>query len=171
MKTKTKIIFIFLILNFISCDYLPDVQIGDQDYIFRPTPEPDSTPVPTPTLEPENPIVLVSEKFTDGNGGNLWKPVSDTSGNLVIVLSSKFKKEFSLGCTLKKTNGETEKLFCGGVYKCFGNPDRGGDRLHLRSKIKCNQAKEVKVICKEEKQEITFSVDAAKLSEVCKRHD
>lgn len=125
------------------------------------------TPSPKPEPQPENPIVTVAENFRDGANKNLWKPVSDTSGNLVVVFDPKFKKEFSEGCTVERTDGKQEKLFCGGVYKCFGNPDR----LTLRSTIKCNKAKEVKVVCREAKQTVTFTVEPKYRSKVCDRHD
>ena len=110
---------------------------------------------------------MAAEKF--GTDGNLWKPVSDTSGNMVIVLSPKFKKVFSGGCTAKLNNGKTDTLFCGGVYKCFGNPYNGQDRLHLRGNFKCSSYSEVSVLCKEEKQEVTFTVDKRNLKKVCER--
>ncbi len=132
----------------------------------KPTTKPSAT-------EPQatNPIAVKQENFRDGSGGNLWKPESDTNGNLVLVLSSKYKKEFSGGCTVEKKDGTLEKLYCGGAFKCFGNPDSGGERLHMRSNIKCNKAKEVKAVCKEAKQTVTFTVDKKYLNQVCVRHD
>lgn len=144
--------------------------------IINPTPEPSliPSPLPSPSLKPENPIATGIEYFNDGNKiGNIWKPVSDTSGNLVIVFNAKWKVNFSGGCFIERTDGKKEKLFCddNGFYKCFGNPDKNGPRLHLRSKIKCSQAKEVKVLCYEDKQTVTFTVIPEKLKDVCVRHD
>ena len=136
-----------------------------------PTNAPTSKPIITDAPVATNPIPLKSENFRDGSGGNLWKPVSDTNGNLVVIFSSKFKKEFSGGCTVTKKDGTKEKLYCGGAFKCFGNPDAGGERLHMRSNIKCDKAKEVKVVCLEAKQEVTFTVDKKYLNQVCSRHD
>lgn len=123
-----------------------------------------ATPIPTP-----NPIASGTENFRDGSYGNLWKPVSDTTGNLVVVFHNKYRRKFSEGCFIERTDGKREELFCDdkSYYKCFGNPDR----LTMRSKIKCHQAKEVKVTCYEAQQSVTFTVDPRYKGQVCTRHD
>lgn len=133
--------------------------------------KPSSTPTSVPSSENPN-VNNQVQYFLDGSGGNLWKPVSDTTGKLVIVFAAKWKKEFSAGCTVQKKDGSFEKLYCGGPFVCYGNPDTVGPRLHMRSNIKCSDAKEVKVVCKEEKQTVVFTVkDQSNLSKVCQRLD
>lgn len=189
MKLKTISLLLFVMLGLSSCAYLQQAYdwIKEQKSSVtgpaEPTPSPTVPPVvttPSPTPVPSTPVPSIEnpnvngaiQYFVDGGGGNLWKPVSDTTGNLVIVLHSKWKKEFSGGCSVQKKDGKIETLFCGGPFKCFGNPDAGGERLHMRSNIKCDKAKEVKVTCKEAKQTVVFTVkESAKLSQVCNRHD
>lgn len=174
-----RVLFFILLLIFSACGELKDLgeQIGEIDGVIRPeeTPVPDKpvetfpTPSPTPAVT-ENPI-LGEQTFLDGNEGNLWKPVSDstsnTGGNLVVTLTNKIKKEFSEGCFVETKSGKQERLFCGGHLVCFANPDR----LTLRSNIKCGEAKEVKVTCREAKQTVIFTVPKAKRNQVCQRHD
>ena len=150
----------------------------------KPTPKPTARPTTIPTVAPTvapiaptvaptpiivNPIATGIENFKDGNYGNLWKPVSDTTGNLVVVFDRKYRKKFSEGCFVERTDGKREEMFCddNSFYKCFGNPDR----LTMRTKIKCNQAKEVKVVCYEAQQSVTFTVDERIRHQVCVRHD
>ena len=131
-----------------------------------PSSQPTSATTVAPTVS-ANPIASGLENFKDGNYGNLWKPVSDTTGNLVVVFHNRYKKKFSEGCFIDRKDGGREELFCNEIYKCFGNPDR----LTMRSTIKCNQAKEVKVVCYEANQTVTFTVDEALRGQVCRRHD
>ena len=168
-----KYVYLFFLLHFASCGDPELIDLFPHDTPTQvATITQTTTPVPTATAIPilENPIVLAAENFKDGGGGNLWKPVSDTTGNLVVVFSSKFKKKFK-ECFIVKNDNKKEFLFCNDIYKCFGNPDKGGERLHMRSSIKCNQAKEVKVTCYDDNQEVTFTVADNLKSKVCTRHD
>lgn len=193
MKAKFIALFLMILLFVSGCGLIDWIE--DNVPPISPNPTPTVTPVPTviptpvPTVKPTltatpkptaaptppstgNPIVTNPQYFEDGAGGNLWKPVSDTTGNLVLVFSSKFKVPFSGGCLVEKRDGKFEKLYCGGAFACYGNPDSGGDRLHMRSNIKCAEAKEVKVVCTDVKQVLTFTVKkSADLSKVCQRFD
>ncbi len=150
---------------------VPTIVVTPDKPTMTPTPRPSVSPTSQPSGENPN-VNGAVQYFGDGPGKNLWKPVSDTSGNLVIVLASIWKKEFNQGCTIDKNDGTKEKLFCGGNLVCFGNPDSSGPRLHLRTRIKCDKAAEVKVTCVEDKQTVIFTLkDKTKLKEVCKRWD
>lgn len=173
MLIKILSVYLFLLTSFVIIGCNIDDIVDDINSDTEESPSASATVTPSPISTPivENPVATGVENFKDGAGKNLWKPVSDTTGNLVVVLHAKYKKEFSGGCFVERKDGKQEKLFCGGVYKCFGNPDSIGERLHMRSNIKCNQAKEVKVVCREAKQEVTFTVDEKLRSQVCVRHD
>ena len=163
-----KVLFVLSLLIFSGCSLIEKIKDQFDDDDKPPVVEP--TPSPTPSTPPDN--TPETHYFADGSGGNLWKPVSDTTGNVVVLFSSKWKKEFSGGCKLDRKDGKVETLYCGGAFACFGNPDPGGPRLHMRSNIKCNQAKSVKVTCKEGDKVLTFTLkDSVKLSKVCDRHD
>ena len=154
LSILSKITLIGLIIFAFSCG----INDGDSN-------EPDTSPAPTvaPSLTPENPI---SSGEIFGTGGNLWKPISDTSGNMVVVFDKKFVKKFSKGCRAFLKNGKTDELFCNDTtHKCFGN----GDRLHMRGNQKCEKYAEVKVICEEEKQSVTFTAPPGQLKNVCRR--
>jgi len=142
---------------------------GNVDWPNSPNPGPSESPSPAPSLPPEieNPLVTGPQMFAQN--GNLWKPVSDTSGNMVVVLDPKFKKLFTYGCKAQLKSGKWHDLFCGGVYKCFGNSYNGVERMHMRSNYKCSQFKEVRVECEEEKQTVVFTVAKANLKKVCER--
>jgi hypothetical protein len=139
----------------------------------RPTnpssPAPTRTPRPTATPVPSsgNPIASGPQNFLDGANGNLWKPVSENNGNLVVLFEPKWKKLFSNGCSVELKDGSREELYCGGVLECFTN----GNRMTLRSNVKCSRLKEVKVTCEERKQTVTFTVPQAKRAQICSRHD
>ena len=64
----------------------------------------------------------------DGDGGFLFKPVSDTTGNLVLVMSSAYSHMIS-SVVLKNSADEIIET---GVSKGFGNPDDGGERDHYK---------------------------------------
>ncbi len=104
----------------------------------------------------ENPIAMREENFLDGPLGNLWKPVSENNGNIVVLFRNTYRTLFSRGCTIELKDGTVAPLYCGGGLECFTNPDR----LTLRSSVKCSNAKEVKVVCEEEMQTVTFTVPA-----------
>ena len=70
----------------------------------------------------------------------LWKPVSDTSGNAVVVFDSKYAKEFtSVKIELK------DGTFTDGWWKgllLWGNPDAFGNRQHWRTNVRASQVKD-----------------------------
>jgi hypothetical protein len=55
----------------------------------------------------------------DGSGGFLWKPMSESDGNLVILFPSKFDKKF-LDVLVEDLDGNVES----GAFAGFTNPDR-----------------------------------------------
>ncbi len=105
--------------------------------------------------------------FLDGADGNLWKPESDTNGNIVVLFNSSFRTLFTGGCSIQLRDGSYSELYCGGIYSCFTNPNR----MTLRSNIRCEDAKEVKVTCNGDNQVVIFTVPAEQRSQVCDRHD
>ncbi len=120
----------------------------------------------------ENPIV--STQFF-GQNGNLWKPAGDDhgagAGNLVVLLSAEFTEEFD-SCEVVHASGEVRQLICINdqpwthtPFSCFSN----GDRQTWRADFKCSEAAEVKVTCREEKQEIVFTVPDQVKHQVCSR--
>ena len=115
----------------------------------------------------ENPIAMREENFLDGPLGNLWKPVSENNENLVVLFNNSYRTLFSRGCSVELLDGTRAPLFCGGGLECFTNPDR----LTLRSNVKCSKVKEVKVVCEEEMQTVTFTVDPSLRARVCDRFD
>lgn len=79
---------------------------------------------PTPT----NPTCDHYSTFfpPDGAGGFLWKPVSESNGNLAVLLPGKFKKQFNK-CTVY--DGKVADSL---RFDKFANPDSYGDRQHWR---------------------------------------
>lgn len=125
-----------------------------------------------PDVELSNPIVV---RETFGEDGNLWKPASDGhssgAGNLVVLLSAKFTKQFE-SCSIKKNTGETEQLICINdqpwshvPFSCFSN----GGRQTWRANFKCWEAGEVKVTCKDTNQEVVFAAPAGQGGAICNR--
>lgn len=139
--------------------------IGEGGGNPEPSPEPSVAPEPIP--EPENPLVVKKQIF--GENGNLWKPVSDTTGNMVVVLDPKWVKLFTYSCKAKLKNGKSDTLSCGGPRACFANPINGKDRMHLRGSFKCREYAKVEVVCEEEKQTVIFTVKEADVNKVCNR--
>ena len=116
----------------------------------------------------ENPVIERTEIFTDGPNGNLWKPVSENNGNVVVLFNPTYRKVFEGGCALELRDGTFSPMFCGfGGLNCFTNPNR----LTMRSNVKCSNVKEVKVVCQDPEQIVTFTVAPEKLAQVCTRHD
>lgn len=62
----------------------------------------------------------------DGPGGFLWKPESDSDGNLVILFPPEYGVEF-IAVYVETLAGETE----GGVFAGFSNPNRQTWRFSL----------------------------------------
>lgn len=120
----------------------------------------------------DNPIAKSTETF--GVDGNLWKPKGDphgsSAGNLVVLLSSKFRREFS-SCEVPLKSGGMGKLVCPKTafsdipYSCFTN----GNRQTWRANFKCSDAAQVKVVCRDPNQEVTFTVPEGQRGWVCNR--
>lgn len=138
-----------------------------------------ATPIPTPRpATPDgsggtpggngsNDFTSRTLNFIDGADGNLWKPVSENNGNIVVLFNSSFRRTFSGGCSIQKNDGTFSPLYCGGVFNCFTNPNR----LTMRSNVPCEDALEVKVTCNDANQVVVFTVPAALRSQTCDRHD
>lgn len=105
------------------------------------TPVKPPTPFPMPTAGQTNPVCI---GVADSRAHLLWKPVSDTTGNAVMVFDGKYKKEFR-GVKAELKDGKFEQAF----YKplvLFGNPDSVGPRQHWRTKRKCRDFKDKALI-------------------------
>jgi len=107
-----------------------------------PTKAPTQNPKATPTVSlGGNPVCVGT---ADSRQHLLWKPVSDTSGNAVVVFDGKYKKEFkSVKAELK--SGQFEELFWKPL-ELLGNPDKDGPRQHWRSRNKCRLFKDKAII-------------------------
>lgn len=123
--------------------------------------------------ETENPIAKSTETF--GVDGNLWKPRGDETasgaGNLVVLFSSKFRRAFD-SCEVPLRSGGTAQLRCVDdqpwteiPYSCFTN----GNRQTWRANFKCSDAAQVRVVCRDPNQEVTFTVPEAQRGAVCSR--
>lgn len=134
-------------------------------------PDQDVEQVTGPTIS-DNPIK--STQFF-GTNGNLWKPAGDDhgagAGNLVVLLSAEFTEQFD-SCEIVKNTGEISQLRCINdqpwthiPYSCFSN----GDRQTWRADFPCGEAAQVRVTCREEKQEVTFTVGDENLGNLCTR--
>ncbi len=120
----------------------------------------------------DNPIAKSTETF--GVDGNLWKPSGDptasSAGNLVILLSSKFRREFD-SCEVPLKSGGVGQLNCAKTafsdipFSCFTN----GNRQTWRANFKCSDAAQVKVVCRDPNQEVTFTVPEGQRGWVCNR--
>lgn len=180
MKNYTKSIILFVLLTLLSgctvVDFIKDL-INNPPVITTPTPEP--TIVPTPVVT-ANPTIVPTAKPTKvptavptttgpvnpvcgtatlpSKAHLLWKPVSDTSGNAVIVFDGKYKQEFSEVKVELKAGG-TESAFWKGL-ELWGNPDNVGPRQHWRLTKKCSLYKDNALItAKDSKQTCTFRLE------------
>lgn len=92
-------------------------------------------PAPTPTPPDFN---CKKRSFQDGD---LYKPVSEADKNVVVLLSSNFKKDFK-SCKLETLGGTFEKLR-------LNNPARtNGNRQTFRSAMQCkNYSRYATLIC------------------------
>ena len=99
------------------------------------TPKPSATPAKTST--PTIGLNPVCSGVMDSRAHLLYKPVSDTSGNAVVVFDGKYKGEFR-SVKIDLVDGSKEELFWKPL-KLWGNPDKDGERQHWRSKNKCQK--------------------------------
>jgi hypothetical protein len=106
---------------------------------ITPTVKPGSTPRPTPTPKPVTSTNPVCVGVPDSRQHLLWKPVSDTNSNAVLVTDGKYKREF-LQMKVELKNG-TFQSFQNGNLLLWGNPDKDGPRQHFRFPVKATSVK------------------------------
>lgn len=110
-----------------------------------------------------------------GSGGNLWKPRSDEisagGGRLVVLFDRKFTEQFD-NCEIMMNTGEVSQLLCLNTvewtqtpFSCFSNPDR----QTWRASFDCEDAGEVRVICRLPGKEFEFLAPNERTGEVCSR--
>ena len=141
----------------------------------QPTVLPTSVPTTKPTISPTKAPTAVPTAVAGKNpvcGTNalpskahlLWKPVSDTSGNAVVVFDGKYKEEFKeVSVELRK--GGTDQAFWKGL-ELWGNPTAEGPRQHWRLRKKCAEYKDNALItAKDSKQTCVFKLEGTS----CKR--
>lgn len=119
---------------------------------------------------------IAKGKQTFGVAGNLWKPAGEEgasgAGRPVIILSPQFGKRFK-SCEVRGRDGSVIPLDCNdrvpwshNPYSCFAN----GGRQHWRCPCNCGDIAEVKVVCRDDNQEVTFSAAGPAIGAVCERH-
>lgn len=122
-----------------------------------------------------NPIASEPQIFGEGNDG-LYKPVSDSDGNVVVLLPSKFESKFDR-CRIKTGRGEFKDLLCNDFsdytqipFSCKSNPvGNNPPRLTYRSSVKCQDVFRVEVVCQDACQQVTFKAPQGSLRKVCER--
>lgn len=111
-----------------------------------------------------------------GENGNLWKPAaeekSSTAGLLVVLLGPEHTGRFD-SCEIERTNGEFEQLDCNDrvpwshePYSCVAN----GGREHWRATFRCDQSAQVRIVCSNFSEEVTFEARGPAILAVCDRH-
>ena len=145
------ILITLLIFSACSFDDIEDFINNDDEVV-----EVEATPEACP-----NPLVDGVQIF--GNGGNLWKPIGDGGGanyfgNPVALFDPMFTSRFD-SCEVTLKNGSTFDLRCIDdapwtmiPFSCFAN----GNRQHFRSAFSCEEIAEIKVVCKDACQTVTF---------------
>ena len=134
----------------------------------------DSDSEPQSVATNEQLIAQLSDIF--GVDGNLWKPKaeegSSTSGLLVVLLSAKYTNRFD-SCELEKIDGSIEYLDCNDrvewshePFSCVAN----GGREHWRSLSTCDQAAQVRVVCRNATEVLTVEATGPAITSVCDRH-
>lgn len=173
MRGVILLIFI-LCLTFAGCDEVvkcleeKDGRCGST----APTPVPEA-PVPVPTQAPIR-TPQIPQVGLNPDCGNaelsasqhlLYKPVSDTSGNAVLVFDGRYKEEFQDVKIELDTGYET--LFWKPL-ELWGNPDKDGPRQHWRSRNKCKQVKKNGlIIARDSRQTCKFRLKGKK----CERQE
>ena len=126
------------------------------------------------SVSPAIPLLSMGDE-TFGRDGNLWKPRSEESdsggGNLVVLLTSRYTTRFDT-CQVRMNDGTTADLFCNDQvpwteipFSCFSN----GNRQTWRANFRCESAAEVRVVCRDANQEITFEAPEGGLGSICNR--
>lgn len=127
-----------------------------------------------PVLESATPNPIVRTQLF-GDGGNLYKPVSDDhgsgGGNLVVLFDRQFTEAFD-SCEIPLADGTVAPLICidnqpwtQKPYSCFSN----GERQTWRANFRCGAVGEIKVTCRSLTQEVIFTVPEAVRGHVCTR--
>ncbi len=171
-KLKTiLIISTFFIISACGHSSSDDSKVNNNqnENISQPQPQ-----IPERTPEITTPQIKQTVDYF-GRDGNLYKPKSDPEasgdGNLVVLLSSKYSKQFD-SCEIKTNSGEIAQLYCINTepwtqipYSCFSN----GNRQTWRANFKCNDVSEVKVICRLPNEEVIFTVPKGQTNWICTR--
>ena len=154
MNNTLKILILVLLIFTISCGGSSSSDSDGSEFLLDTT-------------------VKTTEFF--GNEGNIYKPRADTNspgpGNLVVLLSAKFTKQFD-SCEVRTNTGETAQLICINdqpwtqtPFSCFSN----GNRQTWRANFRCNEMGEVKVTCRLPDQEVIFTVPEEQRGQICNR--
>ncbi len=136
-------------------------------------------PVITDPDEPilcPNPIAQGPIVFGVNGTDSLYKPESDSDGNVVVLLDSVFQGQFD-DCKIKTGANEYRNLNCIDnapwtqiPYSCFSNPvGNNPPRQTWRADIKCDQVEEIEIVCSDECQSVTFTVMNEDINKVCER--
>ena len=112
-----------------DCEFTEDFDIiCDEPLPPEPSPTATSTPIPEPTSEPISSNPTCSDVMgTDGPGGFLWKPKSESGGTLVVLLPGKFQSTFE-SVQVHRRNRVEELRFTG-----YSNFDQDGERQTWRA--------------------------------------
>lgn len=107
---------------------------------------------PAPTPEPQR------GKNPSCTGGThpstdhlLYKPVSDTTGNVVLVFDSKYKQAFESVQIQLRDGSYTDAWWKG--LELWGNPDSGGERQHWRTNVRASEVRNNALILIEDKSQ------------------
>ncbi len=123
-----------------------------------------------------NSLELIKSTQLFGQRGNLWKPraepKSSTAGLLVVLLGAEHTDRFDT-CGIETIDGEFTLLDCNDrvpwshePFSCVAN----GNREHWRALFTCDQAAQVRVVCRNATEEVTFEAPGPAISAVCSRH-
>jgi len=115
--------------------------------IFKTFKDPIPAPQPPPTSANES-----------WGAGNLWKPVSESDGNLVVLIRNQYRDQFD-SCKVPLKSGGWEALRFAG----YTNPDR----QTYRASKNCNRFSERKIVCQRGDFKLTISGG----SDACRRAD
>ena len=131
--------------------------------IVPPVVEPEPEPIESKVEKPIEAIIkpnIVKKPFESKQafkGGNLWKPVAENGGNLVVLLKAS-NPDFK-SCKVKLKNGSNHNL-----YQLKGYERTNGNRPTWRATKKCSEFKKVTVKC----DDVLFTANS---KQVCKRFE
>lgn len=110
---------------------------------------------PQPSKRPPN--ASCTGGILDSTQHLLYKPVSDTSGNAVIVFDSKYSREFT-SVKIQLRDGTFLDGWWHGL-ELWGNPDSFGPRQHWRTNVRASQvADNALIIASDLTQECRFQI-------------